>query len=83
MNPPSGHPPPHLDPRGANKGQGQETERAAGEWRRLRAAARKVVAGHAEDAEDLAFLLEALDLHPDTDSLARGAGPAEDVDGDP
>ncbi|MET8680305.1 hypothetical protein ABZW18_22660 [Streptomyces sp. NPDC004647] len=67
MNPPSGPPAPHLDPGEANKGQDKESGRAANEWRRLRAEARKVVAGYSQDADDLAFLLEALDLHPDTD----------------
>ncbi|MGP3925886.1 hypothetical protein [Streptomyces sp. 8N616] len=72
MNPPSGHPAPHLDPGEANKGQDQEAERAANEWRGQRRAARRVVAGYAQSPEDLALLLEALELHPDTDGPARG-----------
>ncbi|MFF3765501.1 hypothetical protein ACFYYR_15635 [Streptomyces sp. NPDC001922] len=77
MNPPSGRPAPHLDPRDAHGGQEQESHRAAADWRRLRSAARKVVAGHAEDADDLAFLLEALDLHPGTDGRVRRAESGE------
>ncbi|MEU8570492.1 hypothetical protein AB0C51_19455 [Streptomyces pathocidini] len=76
MNPPSGHPAPHLDPREAGKGQDQEAERATSQWRSQRAAARRVVAGYSRDSEDLAFLLEALELHPDTDGLSYGSGPA-------
>ncbi|MEU6083668.1 hypothetical protein [Streptomyces sp. NPDC047108] len=74
MNPPSGQPAPHLDPSEANKGQGKESERAATERRSQRRAARRVVAGHAKDPEDLAFLLEALELQPETDGRTPRPG---------
>jgi hypothetical protein len=80
MNPPSGRQTPHLDPGEASKGQDREVERAASEWRSVRAAARKAVAGRARNAEDFVFLLEALDLHPDTDGRAEEAGFLVDPD---
>ncbi|MFG2191783.1 hypothetical protein [Streptomyces sp. NPDC048639] len=74
MNPPSGQPAPHLDPSEAGKGQGKESERAATERRNQRRAARRVVAGHAKDPEDLAFLLEALELEPEPDGRTPPRG---------
>ncbi|MEV6316957.1 hypothetical protein [Streptomyces sp. NPDC051776] len=81
MNPPSGRPSPHLDPSEANQGQCKESERAATERRSRRRAARRVVAGHAKDPEDLAFLLEALELQPDTDGRAPRPEHGDSADG--
>lgn len=80
MSPPSGHQTPHLNPGEAGRGQDREAQRAAGEWRSVRAAARRAVAGHARNAEDLAFLLEVLDLRPDTDDRAQEADFASEHD---
>ncbi|MET9291367.1 hypothetical protein [Streptomyces sp. NPDC003077] len=80
--PPAGVPDP---PSGTGGATGEGADQTDDAWARdERQRARLAVAQHAQDAEDLALLIEMLDLRPERDAeVRRGSGRTPGRDGGP